>query len=408
MTGADAFCRDCLSCLYRDFIRFRACIAAAPRRRAVRIALPFLAYFAIADASFCCGVAQVNLYSDACRPINSWDWDWRWGNIIPNAMYQLKSQTLFLTYPQCPIPFEDFVQVLFSLPCFTTYPIDGYVISREAHQDGGTHYHCLLSTSQPVRTRDSTLFDLHFDGVRYHGNYQSARNVRQVYEYVIKDGEFFEDLGSLERRVNRPIKATWASALEASSYEEACEIVQQSFPREWINNGERIRANLRHQFPETSGSVQFPTFAPESFTVPPALSAWVRDELNNPDPNVRRKSLILYGPSRTGKSCWARSLGPHIYQTCQLSIPDLLGKCDERFVILDDFPESSLEKELLPFYKSLFGCQPSITLRALYRNPKLIEWNVPVVWLCNNLPAFPDPDWMRENCVIVQIRNKLF
>lgn len=326
--------------------------------------------------------------------------------IMPEE-FQLNSKTLFLTYAQCPIPWEDFVSLLFDLPVLAN--LNGYVVSSEEHADGGLHYHCLLSNSQPVRIRDPHLLDVSWNGVNYHPNIQSPRHIRECYEYVTKGEEVWEDLGALQRRVTS-CGNTWADALAAADFEEACEIIQRYYPREWILYGDRIRTNLRHQFPEPVQQIQFPTFPPQSFNAPTVLTDWVRDHLNNPDKAARRKSLILYGPSRTGKSCWARSLGNHIYQTSQLSIPDLLNKLDEDYVILDDFPEDSLTRDQVfrGIWKNLFGCQPAITLRPLYRNAKVVPWSIPVIWVCNNLPEFPDPDWMRENVVIVQIRNNIY
>lgn len=322
--------------------------------------------------------------------------------------FQLNTKTLFLTYSQCPIPWEEFVQALFNLP--KLQHLDGYVVSREEHSDGGFHYHCLLSCSQPVRLRQQHLLDVCYEGVTYHPNIQSPRDIKATYEYVTKGEEIWEDLGALERRVGGTRGDTWASALSATDYEEACAIIQTNYPRDWIINGDKIRSNLRHHFPEEIQQIQFPSFPAQSFNAPTVLTDWVRDHLNNPDKSARRKSLILYGPSRTGKSCWARSLGNHIYQTSQLSIPALLDKDDEDYVILDDFPEDSLTRDPVfkGIWKNLFGCQPAITLRPLYKNARVVAWNIPIIWVCNNLPEFPDPDWMRDNVIIVQIRNKIY
>lgn len=43
--------------------------------------------------------------------------------------------------------------------------------------------------------------------------------------------------------------------LRAGSYEEACEAVKRVDPRAWVNNGDRIRDNLRYSY-----NPLFPTY----------------------------------------------------------------------------------------------------------------------------------------------------
>lgn len=317
--------------------------------------------------------------------------------------FQVNSQTLFLTYSQINVDFPDFVHTIFDHACTTN--CDGYAIGRESHEDGGTHYHVLLHYSAAVRTRNSRFFDLTFDNVGYHPNIQSVKSLRHAYDYVTKDGNVFEDLGAIASRLQRS-GTTWRDALSAESYEEACSIVESHYPRDWILYGDRIRNNLRHTFPTITQAVLPAAYDTASFTnVPQQLTDWVRDELHgNHD---RKKSLILYGESRTGKTCWARSLGPHLYQFGRLDPALCLNKMDEQFVIFDDFPDN-FDNQLSCSWKSFLGCQAALTLRELYRPPKMVNWSIPCIWICNKLPTFPDNDFITVNAIFVRINSRLY
>ena len=50
----------------------------------------------------------------------------------------------------------------------------------------------------------------------------------------------------------------------------------------------------------------------------------------------RVKSLVLYGPSQTGKTTWARSLGAHIYQVGLLSGSECMKAPDVEYAVFDD------------------------------------------------------------------------
>lgn len=55
--------------------------------------------------------------------------------------------------------------------------------------------------------------------------------------------EEFEEM--LAGQKKRP---AYADVLASTTYEEAIEVVKRIDPRSWVNNGDRIRENLRHSF----------------------------------------------------------------------------------------------------------------------------------------------------------------
>ena len=68
---------------------------------------------------------------------------------MPGNGFRLRGRKFFLTYSQTP-PHFDPEQI-----ARTFRRVGGrYVISRELHQDGGTHFHCFLIFDEQFHTRD--------------------------------------------------------------------------------------------------------------------------------------------------------------------------------------------------------------------------------------------------------------
>lgn len=343
----------------------------------------------------------------------SW-WDWDHSGVIftqsgaspgdTNMSFQIKAKNVFLTYPQCNLTEEEFHWAFWNAAF--AQEITGYCIAQEDHADGGQHYHVVAHNPKSFRTRNPRYFDI-ADGARtYHGNYQACRDVRKTLDYVRKDELYSEDLGPLAAYGEKA--GTWADVFKCSNYDEACEKVLYSYPRDWAISGERIRANLKYHFPDPAYTMPPPTYSANDFAnVPNELTDWVENELLSDKP--RKQSLILCGPTRTGKSSWARSLGVHLYQMSALTPSSLLEKGEEKYVILDDFEQQTIEKSQLgSCYKAIIGCQPFITLYDKYKPPKQIQWGIPCIWLCNNWPSFNDNDYVAANALKVLIDEPLY
>ncbi len=96
---------------------------------------------------------------------------------------QVKGLTWFLTYPQCPVSKEQVMDVLWAFR-----PCKWAVVAEEKHADGSPHLHVVVRFITQLVTRDCNWAD----GLTYgfHGNYQTARSMRDVLRYVVKDGDF--------------------------------------------------------------------------------------------------------------------------------------------------------------------------------------------------------------------------
>lgn len=114
--------------------------------------------------------------------------------------------------------------------------------------------------------------------------------------------------------------------------------------------------------------------------------------------------MILISPSRYGKTEYARALGSHIYWNGMVNLDD--WNDDAGYAIFDDF-----DWNFIPSKKGFLGAQKSFTLTDKYRKKKTVTWGNPCIVLCNEMPDILPVslyDWVRVNCEIVILDNKLY
>lgn len=121
-------------------------------------------------------------------------------------------------------------------------------------------------------------------------------------------------------------------------------------------------------------------------------------------------SLVIYGPSRVGKTTWARSLGRHAYfmgmMSGEVALRDMQ---DAEYAVLDDMRGGM---EFFPSWKEWMGCQQVITVKKLYRDPVQVTWGKASIWLSNTDPRLQlksrdDIDWLEANCIFVNMEESI-
>lgn len=68
--------------------------------------------------------------------------------------------------------------------------------------------------------------------------------------------------------------------------------------------------------------------------------------------------------------------------------------------------------KFFPAYKEWLGCQSHVTVKCLYKEPKLVKWGKPSIWLANTDPREEmngaECDWLNGNVDFIEINDKLF
>ncbi|AXB22626.1 replication associated protein [Alces alces faeces associated genomovirus MP111] len=266
------------------------------------------------------------------------------------------------------------------------------IVARERYADLlGVHYHVFADFGRKFRSRRANVFDVG----EFHPNISPSRGTPEAgFDYATKDGDIVG--GGLERpsrdgALSRSAK--WAQIVNAESRDEFYRLCEELDP-------ERLVCSF--------GQIQ--KFADWKFAVTPAPYATpdgVFDLANYGDLG-ESKSLILYGPSRLGKTVWSRSLGEHFYFGGIFSARDL-DRDDVKYAVFDDIAGGI---KFFPRFKDWLGCQMEFMVKQLYRDPQLFRWGRPCIWVANTDPRLDmthdDIMWLEANCIFVEITEAIF
>ena len=260
-------------------------------------------------------------------------------------VFRLQSQTVFCTYSQA--------NALTAQQLFEFYTAKGVEVLRvgtENHQDGGLHYHVYARFITKLNSRDPRYLDV--EGV--HPNIVSnIRNHADTYKYCGKDNVTL-DFGPAPEVATTKRKRL-DGIFECATKQEFLDNFKLDHPRDYIVMHDSVIAFANKLF-----KPEVPSFStPDHYTwnVPQILIDWAAQR-HIPD---RPKSLILHGPSRTGKTQWARSIGPHLYFNGYFNMDQLTTNAE--YAIFDDFEDWSTFKQ----YKQWLGAQQQFVVTDKYK-----------------------------------------
>lgn len=298
-----------------------------------------------------------------------------------SSTFRLQGKHFGLTYSQASCEKQELFQHLLTLGAEAT------AVAQETHQDGNLHFHCALS----FKTRKNIKRANYFDFSDNHPNIQVLRSLSAWIAYINK-----EDNDVLVDGIFPSQKRTWSEALSADTEETFHDLVKEISPRDYIIFNDRIQAfaKVRYEKPAVPYSSEFTDFT----NVPTELTEWFTQSKVGPRP----LSLILHGRSRLGKTEWARSLGRHMYFNGYFNLDDWDSEAE--YAIFDDL----VNWQSWASYKQWLGAQRQFVVTDKYRRKMSILWGKPCILLANELPMFPDPTWVRANCVIYNLQNKLY
>ena len=266
-----------------------------------------------------------------------------------------------------------------------------YCICKELHQSGEPHIHALIKFADVFRSRNPRVFDIQ----GFHPNIKNCRSPEAVFVYVRKGGDFITDIGYKKRTYGDFLR-------ENDTKEDFMKAAKKEMPRDYVLNHEKLE-----YFCNTYYRQEREVYQPRYLEFPRVagvMLSW-RDEYIGRDVD-RPKTLILCGPSRTGKTEWARSLGRHMYFNGQFNLDD--WDDDAQYIILDD-----MNIKYVPNYKAWFGAQRQFVLTDKYRKKRTVKWGKPLIWICNEgedprKAVTVNKEWMEKNSTFVFVHNKLY
>ncbi|KAG5547278.1 hypothetical protein RHGRI_013075 [Rhododendron griersonianum] len=220
----------------------------------------------------------------------------------------------------------------------------------------------------------------------YQCHIESAKSSSAVKSYIEKGGEY-EDWGEFQidgrsaRGSQTSAADVYAEALNAGNKQEALQIIKEKDPKSYVLQFHNINVNLDKIFQVPIPPYVSP-YSPESFNqVPEQMLDWARNNIMNDAARPDRPiSIIIEGPSRIGKTKWARSLGPHNYLSGHLDLNSKVYSNDAYYNVIDDIAPHYL---FLKHWKHFIGAQRDWQTNCKYGKPIQIKGGIPTIVLCN-------------------------
>ena len=182
--------------------------------------------------------------------------------------FRINARNFFLTYPRCNIEREEVLAQLKRV----FVPATSIHVARELHEDGTPHIHALVSCDRKYDVRSRDRLHLKMGDVIYEGDYQAAKNVNAVRQYIAKD-----DSPLIWEQEAKPSIKELLDA--AKTDQEFINSMITNYPDKAVTAFPSILALATYKF-KIHQEPYVPDFAPDSFhNVPMAALDWVRDNL---------------------------------------------------------------------------------------------------------------------------------
>nr|UYS88303.1 Replication associated protein [Tomato yellow leaf curl virus] len=335
--------------------------------------------------------------------------------------FRINSKNYFLTYPNCSLSKEEALSQLKNLETPTNKK---YIkVCREFHENGEPHLHVLIQFEGKYQCKNQRFFDLSSPtrSAHFHPNIQAAKSSTDVKTYVEKDGDFidfgvFQIDGRSARGGQQSANDAYAEALNSGSKSEALNILKEKAPKDYILQFHNLNSNLDKIFQEPPAPYISPFLSSSFNQVPEELEVWVSENVMSSAARPwRPNSIVIEGDSRTGKTMWARSLGPHNYLCGHLDLSPKVYSNDAWYNVIDD-----VDPHYLKHLKEFMGAQRDWQSNTKYGKPIQIKGGIPTIFLCNPGPTssyrqYLDEEknislknWALKNATFVTLYEPLF
>nr|CAJ78272.1 AC1 protein [East African cassava mosaic Kenya virus] len=341
---------------------------------------------------------------------------------MPRAgRFGIKAKNYFLTYPKCSLSKEEALDQIRQLQTPTNKLF--IKICRELHENGEPHLHALIQFEGKYNCTNHRFFDLISPSrsAHFHPNIQGAKSSSDVQSYMDKDGDTiqwgkFQIDGRSARGGQQSANDAYAKALNSANKSEALNVIRELAPKDFVLQFHNLNSNLDRIFQEPLHPYVSP-FLSSSFTnVPEELEDWVSENVMGSAARPwRPSSIVIEGDSRTGKTMWARSLGPHNYLCGHLDLSPKVYSNDAWYNVIDD-----VDPHYLKHFKEFMGAQRDWQSNTKYGKPIQIKGGIPTIFLCNPGPTssykeFLDEEknqslkaWALKNATFITLHEPLF
>nr|QEF51116.1 Rep [Tomato leaf curl Gujarat virus] len=314
----------------------------------------------------------------------------------PNR-FKINAKNYFLTYPKCSLTKEEALSQLLNLQTPTSKKF--IRICRELHEDGTPHLHVLIQFEGKFQCKNNRFFDLTSPtrSAHFHPNIQGAKSSSDVKSYMEKDGDVvdhgvFQVDGRSARGGCQSANDAYAEAINSGSKAQALNILREKAPKDFVLQFHNLNSNLDRIFTPPMDVYVSPFLSSSFDHVPEELEEWAAENVVSPAARpLRPISIVIEGDSRTGKTMWARSLGPHNYLCGHLDLSPKVYSNHAWYNVIDD-----VDPHYLKHFKEFMGAQRDWQSNTKYGKPVQIKGGIPTIFLCNPGPNSSYKEYLDE------------
>jgi len=302
--------------------------------------------------------------------------------------FRLTSRNLLLTYSQCNRSKEDLHAYLLTLDL-----AEHVLVARETHQDGNFHLHAYFGFTRKPDIKNPRYFD--WDG--FHPNIAS-RPKRIAITYCTKHDT--DPISNFNWKTTKKVEEAYQAIIHGKA---AGKSNDELFEKAIETDNSLIRCApaigyFINRISKESRLAQA-RFELDSFPLPPDFKAHIlewKSICDSMEAGDRRISMSLwfFGPSMTGKTSLACSIGSHWYMQANWNVTNIADE-DHVYGVMDDIEWDWVSR----YYKSILGRQLNVDLTDKYKHKRSYKLGFPVIMCSNELPDFTPQqrDWLRFN-----------
>nr|AFB81513.1 replication associated protein [Cotton leaf curl Rajasthan virus] len=316
---------------------------------------------------------------------------------MPPKRNGIYSKNYFITYPKCSLTKEEALSQLLNIQTPTSKK---YIrICRELHEDGTPHLHVLIQFEGKFKCQNMRFFDLVSPSrsAHFHPNIQGAKSSSDVKSYIEKDGDIldwgqFQIDGRSARGGHHTANDACAAALNAGNKSGALKVIKGLALKVFVLQFYNLNANIDRIFQEPPAPYvsPFSSFFFDQFTE--RLEIWATENVVSAVQRpIRPISIVIDGASRTGKTMWARSLGPHNYMGGHLEMSPMIYSNEAWFNVIDD-----VAPHYPKHFKEFKGAQREWQSNTKSGKPVKIKGGIPTIFLCNQGPSSSYKEFFAE------------
>nr|QGL54780.1 replication initiation protein [Chilli leaf curl virus] len=317
--------------------------------------------------------------------------------MAPPKRFQIYAKNYFPTYPQCSLTKEEALSQLQNISTPTNKLF--IRVCREIHENGEPHLHVHIQFEGKYKCQNNRFFDLVSPTrpAHFHPNIQGDKSSTDDKAYVEKNGDnidygVFQVDGRTDRGGQQSANDAYAEANNTGSKAAAHNILREKAPKDFVPQFHNPSANPDRIFTPPL-EVYVSPFCSSSFDqVPEELEEWAAENvLGAAARPLRPISIVIEGDSRTGKTMWARTIGPHNYLCGHLDLSPKVYSNEAWYNVIDD-----VDPHYIKHFKEFMGAQRDWQSNPKYGKPVQIKGGIPAIFLCNPGPISSYKDFWVE------------